>query len=167
MDMLITLILVTILGESFGQSFGQICAEHIAHQKLIETPVMESYIEGFDLNGDPMYDTRPVLPFNYGITPLLLDSLKFYSLRDSFIADSNLVFAELKITDFDDTYCYECDSIVNVNYDYERIVYRGLFGDAQNEDLVKNDKFIYYFVGKIDNDVYYLHALMGARRSLN
>lgn len=158
--------MVTILGESYGQSLGQIRAEYIAHQMLIEIPVKESYIVGFDLNGEPIYNTRQVLPFNYGITPLLLDSLKFYSLRDIFIADSNFVFAELKITDFDDVHCYECDFVINVNYHYERIAYRDLFGDAQNEDLVKNEKFIYYFVGKSDNDLFFLHALMGARRSL-
>jgi uncharacterized UBP type Zn finger protein len=84
-------------------------------------------------------------------------------LRDSLIADSNFVFSEVKISDFDDLYCYECDSLINLDYQYEKTGYRTIFGSESDESLVKQEKFIYLFVGQ-DKGVYYLHALRGAER---
>jgi len=164
------IILITISGTSFGQSFDQRYAEQKALDILTEKPVIETYVIDFDKNGDMIYGEKSVLPFNYGITPSLLDSVEFYSLRNSFISDSNFVFAELRITDFDNIQCYECDSMINPNYEYERIGYRDLYGYANDENLVKNERFIYYFVGKTDGglagEIYYLHALIGTSRGI-
>jgi hypothetical protein len=141
-----------------------------AKQVITPMPYMKPYISDIDDKGKPIYSEREALPFNYGITPVLLDSLSFYTLRDSFIADSNLVFSELKITDFDNDYCYECDFLINPNYGYTSIGYRTKFGYAADELKLKERKFIFYFVGKTDgsfaNPIYYVHALMGAEQDL-
>ena len=170
MKKLILPILIFLSNESFTQSYHKAYAEQKALEIVTEKPHLETYVVDFDKNGDMIYGERQVLPFNYGVLPVLLDSIEFYSLRDSFISDSNLVFAELKITDFDNTECYECDSVVNPNYLYQRTGYRDLYGYASDENKIKNEKFIYYFVGTtnggLSGEIYYLHALIGTNRDL-
>lgn len=39
---------------------------------------------------------------NFDVSPVLLDTVTFYSVRDSFLRDENFVFGELIIEDFDD-----------------------------------------------------------------
>jgi hypothetical protein len=161
--MILALICLLFSLGSFSQTYYK---EYITEKAIgIVNPstVTETYVYDFDQDGDPIYAERAVPSFNYGVEPVLLDSLSFYSLRDSLIADSNFVFSEVKISDFDDLYCYECDSLINPDYQYEKTGYRTIFGSESAESFVKQEKFIYLFVGQ-DKGVYYLHSLMGAER---
>ena len=60
--------------------------------------------------------------------------------------------------------------MVNPNYLYQRTGYRDLYGYVSDENKIKNEKFIYYFVGTTDGglsgEIYYLHALIGTNRGL-
>lgn len=165
MKKLITIFTLALLN---GQGFSQDFYKQYATEKalVIVTPGTEheDFIDGFDENGEPVYKQKEVPSFNYGISPVLLDSVTFYSVRDSFLRDQNFVFSELRIVDFDDVYCYECDSTLNPDYEHEFISYRYLFGEVSDESSVKNEKFVYYFVGKTAEGVYYLHSLMGTKR---
>lgn len=165
MKKLITIFALTLLnGQGFSQVFYK---EYVTEKALtIVTPGIEysDVIYDFDENGNPIYKKEEVHSFNYGVIPVLLDSVTFYSVRDSFLRDENFVFGELIIEDFDDIYCYECDSTVNPSYRYEFTRHRYFFGEVSDESAVKNEKFVYYFVGKTTNGVYYLHALEGIKR---
>jgi hypothetical protein len=148
---------------SYSEAYYKEYVTEIAIEMVSPSTVTESYIYDFDADGNPLFLERKVLPFNDGISPVLMDSVSFYALRDSLIADTNLVFLEMKITDFDDMRCYACDTLINIDYDYQVTRYRTLYGTLSDESLIRLEKFIYLFVGQVKG-VYFLHALMGTKR---
>lgn len=164
MKKLIAIFALTLLnGQGFSQAFYK---EYVTEKALaIVTPRIgyRDVIYDFDENGNPIYKKEKFSSFNYGVIPVLLDSVTFYSVRDSFLRDENFVFGERIIEGFDDIYCYECDSMFNPHRK-EFIRHRYFFGEVSDESAVKNEKFVYYFVGKTTNGVYYLHSLEGMGR---
>lgn len=165
MKRLIKVLFLTLLSSNaISQTFFK---EYLNQKaKVILTPdwINEEYIVDFDEKGLPIYAQRKVSPFNFGIEPVLLDSLTFYKSFQTFIEDSNFVFGELRIDGFDGFDCLFCEPESYFGCTCMRNSYRFYIGEAVDESNVKNKKFIFYFIGLNANNSYYLHIIRGVSR---
>lgn len=165
MKRVIKTVLLTIATKyGFSQSFYKEYFTNKALYNITAEIKFEQAILDFDENGSPIFGWVEQVPFNAGVNPVLMDSVAFLLRRWAFINDSNFVFGELKIVDFDNPHCYECDSLINPNYEYEFTPYRYFYGEPADEASIKNEKFVYYFVGQTPRGINYIHLLMGIER---
>ena len=153
-------------GVLFSQIFYKEWLREKARELVTPKIELETYIMDFDAQGEIIYGAKWVSSFNLGVRPMLLDSNIFYKLREEFILDSNFVFVEKVDVDFANPIDYASYELINPNRSYIRTAYREFIGSAADEDKVKNEKFVYFFVGETSPKIPYIHVLQGIPRRL-
>lgn len=119
-------------------------------------------------------DLEPVGSYNYGITPIQLDSISFYSIYNLLLESTNLKFTEVTCIapagDFKSTTeeVYLIDDVIEGGFlvfndvSYESTTYRWT---AEYMDNTTVAKFIYYYLGVSSESYPKIHVIMGTNLS--
>lgn len=116
-------------------------------------------------------DLADVDSYNYGITPIQLDSISFYSIYNLFLKNTNLKFTEVTCTvpggDFTSITeeVYRSDDEIEEeilaynDVSYESATYRWTAEFMDNSSMAK---FIYYYLGVSSENYPKIHVIMGS-----